>query len=101
MRPGGKAGKLMTTDRSGRAIIGQLADKIEAEIIAHKIDLVMVDPFVKSHSIEENQQLHYRRSSAGACRLGTKHDVAVDAPHHYQKGRPIRATPAAGAVPVP
>ena len=70
--PGAAGGKLMTTDKRGRAVLGQLSANIEAEIIAHSIDLVMLDPFVKSHGVEENLNSAIDDVAQSALRLGGK-----------------------------
>jgi hypothetical protein len=84
--PGAVAGKLMTTDKSGRPVIGRLAANIEAVIVARKIDLVMLDPFIKSHSVEENHNSLIDDVAQVLTNLAAKYNIAVDAPHHTSKG---------------
>jgi hypothetical protein len=74
----------MMADRHGRAVRGQLADNIDKAILAHGIDLVALDPFVKTHSVEEN--LNSIIEAQVLTDLATKHNIAVDAPHHISKG---------------
>jgi AAA domain len=47
-------GKLMTVDQHNRPMLGALATKLTRTITARKIDIVMLDPFIKSHGIAEN-----------------------------------------------
>jgi hypothetical protein len=84
--PGRSAGKIMTADRMGRAVLGKLAANLEAVIVARKIDLVMLDPFVKCHSVEENQNSIIDEVAQVLTNLAAKYDIAVDAPHHTSKG---------------
>jgi hypothetical protein len=84
--PGASAGKLMTVDRKGRVVRGTLADALEAAIIRHKIDLVALDPFVKSHGVSENDNKMIDEVVQILSDLATKHNVAVDIPHHVRKG---------------
>ena len=84
--PGAAAGKLMTTDQKGRAVLGQLAIHLEAEIVANKIDLVLLDPFVKSHSVDENLNSLIDDLAQVLSDLAAKHDIAIDLPHHISKG---------------
>jgi hypothetical protein len=84
--PGSKAGKLMVTDQRGRAVPGDLRDKIEDAVLAHKIDLVMLDPFVKAHSVEENLNSAIDDVTQQLTDLATWHKIAVDTPHHVRKG---------------
>jgi len=85
--PGGKAGKLMATDIKGRPALGKLGPNLEATIIARKIDLVMIDPFIKSHAVEENLNSAIDGVAQLLTDLATKHNIAVDAPHHVSKGQ--------------
>jgi hypothetical protein len=84
--PGKKAGKLMQMDQRGRTVPGKLSANLKAVIIARKIDLVMLDPFVKAHSVEENLNSAIDDVVQQLTDLGTQHDIAVDAPHHVRKG---------------
>ena len=53
--PGRSAGKLLEADPvTRRTLVGALAANIEAAIARRKPDLVSLDPFVKCHSAEEN-----------------------------------------------
>jgi hypothetical protein len=65
--PGGRGGKIMTTDQHGRPIIGDLAVRLSHTIQARQIDLVSLDPFVKSHSVPpgSGQALKYLRKPIG------------------------------------
>jgi hypothetical protein len=84
--PGGGAGKLMTADRNGQIKRGKLADNIEAAIIRRKPDIVMLDPFVKSHAVGENENMAIDGVIQILTDLAAKYDIAVDAPHHVSKG---------------
>jgi RecA-family ATPase len=84
--PGGKAGKLMTLDAKGRMARGGLADKLESVIVKHRIDIVSIDPFIKSHSVEENNNSAIDDVVQILTDLATKHNIAIDVPHHTSKG---------------
>ena len=84
--PGGKGGKLMTVDARGRLQQGQLANNLEAIIVKRDIDIVSIDPFVKSHSVEENNNSAVDDVVQILTDLGNKYNIAVDAPHHTSKG---------------
>jgi AAA domain len=87
--PGAAAGKLMTMDRAGRgAVIGDLVKNIEATIIRRKIDLVAIDPFVKSHSVPENENSLIDEVAQVLTDLAIKHGISIDSPHHVSKGGP-------------
>jgi AAA domain len=84
--PGAACGKLMTMDARGNLLRGKLADYLEAVIAARKIDLVAIDPFVKSHSVEENNNSAIDDVAQILTDLSAKYDIAIDAPHHVSKG---------------
>ena len=57
--PGAKAGKLLTVNRKGRPESGTMAAIIERAIVRRKVDIVSLDPFVKTHRrLRERQQSH-------------------------------------------
>jgi hypothetical protein len=63
---GADVGKLMTTDRYGRLARGALAENLESVIASREIDLVSLDPFVKTHAVEENSNTAERGRGASA-----------------------------------
>jgi hypothetical protein len=86
--PGRAGGKLMMLDTHGRPVKGGLATKLDRTIAARKIDIVSLDPFVKTHSVEENNNSAIDDVIQILSDLGDKHDIAVDTPHHMAKGLP-------------
>jgi RecA-family ATPase len=84
--PGAAGGKLMVSDKSGRLVRDRLADRLEAIIEMRKIDLVYLDPFVKSHSVEENSNSAIDEVAQLLTDIGAKYDIAIDSPHHTSKG---------------
>jgi len=84
--PGAAGGKLMTLDKNGALVSGQLAAKLEAVIVARGIEILSIDPFVKSHSVEENSNSLIDEVVQLLTTLAAKHNAAIDAPHHTSKG---------------
>jgi hypothetical protein len=84
--PGAAGGKLMTADKAGRLVRGSLADKLEHIIQTRNIDLVYLDPFIKSHSVEENSNSAIDDVAQLLTDIGAKYDIAIDTPHHTSKG---------------
>ncbi len=83
----GKAGgKLMTLDRHGRPLLGALAVKLAATIAARKIDLVILDPFIKAHTLNENDNSGIDEVAQILTDMSVRFDIAVDVPHHMAKG---------------
>jgi RecA-family ATPase len=84
--PGGTKGKIMSADRKGNITVGPLAGHIEATIAARKVDIVSIDPFVKCHAVEENNNAGIDRVVQALTDLSHKYNIAIDAPHHTSKG---------------
>jgi 5S rRNA maturation endonuclease (ribonuclease M5) len=84
--PGGACGKIMTADKRGNMTSGPLREAIEKTIVARKIDIVSVDPFVKSHQAEENDNNAIDEVVQTLTDMAIAHNIALDAPHHTSKG---------------
>jgi hypothetical protein len=84
--PGVAGGKLMVLDQHGRPILGNLAGKLARTIVERKIDIVSLDPFVKSHAVEENNNSLIDEVVQVLSDLAEQFDMAVDVPHHAAKG---------------
>jgi len=65
---------------------GEMAAKLEATIKARKIDIVSLDPFVKAHSVPENDNALIDDVVQVLTDLSAKYNIAVDVPHHMAKG---------------
>jgi hypothetical protein len=84
--PGAAGGKIMTIDAHGRPIVGTLAAKLSRAIAEYNIDVISLDPFVKTHSVEENSNSMIDYVVQVLADLAVKHNIAVDVPHHAAKG---------------
>lgn len=83
---GRKDGKIMEYNSDGRPVAGRLIEKIERVIVKRQIDLVALDPFVKTHGLEENSNTAMDQVAQALTDLATKHNIAVDLSHHTRKG---------------
>jgi hypothetical protein len=83
--PGAKGGKLLTIDQRGNEKVGALKDNIEALIKECRIDLVVIDPFVKSHDASENDNQQIDAVMQILTDMCAKYNIAVDTPHHVNK----------------
>jgi len=84
--PGIKAGKLIGIDGRGRIAHGTLAEKLSEVIVRRKIDIISLDPFIKTHGVGENDNTAIDKVVQVLTDLAIKHDIAVDVPHHMSKG---------------
>jgi hypothetical protein len=94
----GREWKLATAE-NGVVHRAQLADRIEKTIVRHKIDAVVLDPFIKAHGVSENDNSEIDQVAAILTQIAIEHDCAVDAPHHTNKlsNAPGNANSARGA----
>ena len=61
--------------------------KMLIEIVERRnIDLVVLDPFIKSHGCDENDNNAIDRVTGMLAELAIRFNVAIDAPHHVSKG---------------
>jgi hypothetical protein len=84
--PGAGAGKLLTADRTGVLATGTLAVHIEKAVTELGFGLVIVDPLIKAHGVSENSNEHMDALAQLVTNMATKHDIAIDLPHHQSKG---------------
>jgi hypothetical protein len=83
--PQAKDGKLMTLNRHGHAVEGQLGDSIKALIAHHNIDLVGIDPFIKAHGVGENNNNAIDMVVQILTNMCAEFHIAIDVPHHVSK----------------
>ncbi len=65
---------------------GRLNKLIRDEIAARKLDIVSLDPFIKSHALVENDNNAIDYVCTLLAQIAIEHDCAVDFPHHTSKG---------------
>jgi RecA-family ATPase len=85
--PKASDGKLMELDKYGNLRPGGLRGSLEALIAAKNIDLVGIDPFVKLHSVGENDNTLIDKVAGLLTEICHKFNIAADAPHHVNKAQ--------------
>ena len=83
--PGGSGGKLMTLDERGRPC-SRSRRANRARDRRTQIDIVTLDPFVKTHSVDENPNSAIDDVVQVLTDIAAQRDIAVDVPHHVSKG---------------
>jgi hypothetical protein len=78
--------KLATMTKGGAITPGDLGGKLIEIIERRRIDLVILDPFIKSHGCEENDNNAIDHVTGLLTELAIRFNVAIDAPHHVSKG---------------
>jgi hypothetical protein len=82
--------------KNGSRHIGLLEKQLRASIERFRADLVVLDPFVKLHALEENDNGAMDFVCDLLVTLAIEYDIAVDAPHHTRKGQLTPGDPDAG-----
>jgi hypothetical protein len=72
--------------RNGSPRAGPLEKLLREAIERRKPDIVGLDPFVKLHALEENDNGAMDFVCDLLTQLAIEYDIAVDAPHHTRKG---------------
>jgi hypothetical protein len=65
---------------------GELETQLRIQILRLKPDVVCLDPFVKTHSLEENNNGQMDYVCDLLATLAGEFNIAVDVPHHTRKG---------------
>jgi hypothetical protein len=81
------AGMRVAEHREGsRAVVaGELERQLRVEIVAREIDLVMIDPLVKAHSCDENDNGAIDGVSIILAQIGADLNCGIDTSHHAPK----------------
>jgi hypothetical protein len=72
--------------KNGIRAAGPLEQQLRATIERRKIDLVSLDPFIKTHELEENTVGDMNYVCELLAQMGIEYNIAVDSPHHVHKG---------------
>ena len=82
------AGLKLAEQRDGSRTVapGELDRRIRAFVSEHKIDLVTIDPFVKAHTAEENDNSAIDQVAIILAALASDLKIATDTTHHAPKG---------------
>jgi AAA domain len=72
--------------RGGSPQASALVSLLRKAITDYKLDIISLDPFVKTHSLEENDNNAIDYVSDLLATIAIEYDCAVDTPHHTSKG---------------
>jgi hypothetical protein len=80
--PGRRSGKLVSKE----LMKADLVHYMESAVIEHGIDVIVIDPLVKAHGVEENSNTDMDAVLAIIADLSIAADIVVDFLHHTSKG---------------
>jgi hypothetical protein len=73
------------TTRDGAVIVQPVVDSLVAEIIKHKVDVLVIDPFVSCHEVAENDNSAMDMVVKEWGRVAERGNCAVQLVHHTRK----------------
>jgi AAA domain len=76
---------IAVTERNGVAIVQPVVDELVAEIIARKIDVIVIDPFVSCHEVAENDNPAMDRVVKQWGKVADRGNCAVHLVDHTRK----------------
>jgi hypothetical protein len=80
--------KIATQARTGTQIAVPLVDSLVETISANRIGAVIIDPFVSSHSVSENDNTAIEAVVSAWADIAHRADCAVELVHHTRKALP-------------
>lgn len=78
--------------RNGAQIVRPLVDSLVAELIARKIDVIKIDPFVSSHTVPENDNGAMDMIVKEWGKVADRANCAVELSHHPRKSNGTEVT---------
>jgi hypothetical protein len=78
---------------TGRLLVTAAMEALEAMILEFKPDVLMLDPLVELHTVEENDNTGLRSVIAYFRALAKRHDLGLVLAHHTRKGNTIPGDP--------
>lgn len=81
--------KLATSDRKGTTIAEPVVEQVIATIRENKIDVLIVDPFVSSHSVSENDNGAIDMVAKKFATIAAQTGCSIELVHHVRKGPSI------------
>ncbi len=90
---------LAETTKNMTTIVRPVSDQLIAQIREKQIDVVVIDPFVSSHSVSENDNSAVDKVAKEWCRIAHEGDCAIELIHHSKKlgGQEANAESSRGA----
>ena len=89
---------IATHDRAGVEIEAPVVEAVVAELQEREIDVLVVDPFVSSHRVPENDNGAIDAVAKTWSQIASRANCAIELVHHVRKGGGEEAEGARGAV---
>ena len=79
-------GEKLAEEIDGKRVIGKLEPMLRKAIERRRPDLVILDPFVKLHALDENDNPDMDFVCSQLVKLAQEYNIAIDSPAHTRKG---------------
>ncbi len=73
------------TERSGTTLMLPIVDKLVAQIVANKIDVLIVDPFISTHRVSENDNNAIDMVVKAYAKIAHQTGCSIELVHHARK----------------
>ncbi len=86
--------------RTGVTVVVPVVEAVVAQIEANKIDVMVIDPFVSTHAVSENDNGAIDKVAKLWAKIADQTNCAIEIVHHVRKvdGRDVTVEDARGAV---
>jgi AAA domain len=81
-----KGEKLIAYGARGEVVAGRLGSMIRAAVRKHNARVIIIDPLVKAHAVDENNNIDMDAVIDALVALAAEEDVAIMLSHHTRKG---------------
>lgn len=72
-------------ERTGAKIVEPIVEAIIENVRRHEIGLIIVDPFVASHAVSENDNAKLEKVTRAWARIANETNCAIELVHHFRK----------------
>jgi len=80
-------GRKLATQNHNDRLVGELERQIRKAVARRQPDIVALDPFIKLHSLNENDTGDMSFVCDLLTKIAVESNIAVDIPHHVHKGQ--------------
>lgn len=77
---------VLKNNQRGTTVVEGVVSGIIRQIKERKIDVLIVDPFISAHEVDENDNTKIQQAAAVFVRIANETNAAVEIVHHVKKG---------------
>lgn len=77
---------VLKNNQKGTTVVEGVVSGIIRQINERKIDVLIIDPFISAHEVDENDNTKIQQAAAVFVRIANETNAAVEIVHHVKKG---------------